>query len=65
MVGALAGHLGGHLDATDAGVALMGNLLVRLRPGLIRLPSFTFTPWERIPGENYRMRRLPLSFRHS
>src|SRR5688500_15670132 len=51
LVGELCGEIGNSVHETDAGVALMGNLPFRLRPGLIRLPSFTFTPWERIPNE--------------
>ena len=29
----------------------MGNLPFRLRSDLIRVPSFSFTPWERLPNE--------------
>jgi hypothetical protein len=50
-VGVLCHRLGTWADETDAGVALMGNFPYRLASGLIRLPSFSFTPWERFPNE--------------
>jgi Uma2 family endonuclease len=50
IVGALCGDLARFVDENELGVCLMGNLPFRLRPGLIRVPSFSFTPWERFPN---------------
>lgn len=49
VVGALAGRVGRFVEERNLGVCLMGNLPFRLRPGLVRVPSFTFTPWEKFP----------------
>jgi Uma2 family endonuclease len=50
IVGSLVGHVGCFVKERDLGVCLMGNMPFRLRPGLVRAPSFSFTPWERFPG---------------
>ena len=50
FVGSLIGHVGNFVEEHGLGVCLMGNMPFRLRPGLIRVPSFSFTPWERFPG---------------
>jgi Uma2 family endonuclease len=51
IVGALIGHIGNFVEERELGVCLMGNMPFRLRPDLIRIPSFSFTPWERFPNE--------------
>jgi Uma2 family endonuclease len=51
IVGALIRSVDQFVEEHELGVCLMGNLPFRLRPDLIRIPSFTFTPWERFPDE--------------
>jgi Uma2 family endonuclease len=51
IIGALIGHVGRFVDERELGVCLMGNLPFRLRSDLIRIPSFSFTPWERFPND--------------
>jgi hypothetical protein len=51
VVGALCGHIGRFVEEHELGVCLMGNLPYRLRADLIRVPSFSFTPWNRFPNE--------------
>lgn len=50
IVGALCSRVLGFVDAHELGLCLMGNLPFRLHPDLIRIPSFSFTPWERFPN---------------
>jgi hypothetical protein len=51
IVGALCKFVGDFVEERDLGVCLMGNVPFRLRPDLIRVPSFSFTPWKRFPNE--------------
>jgi Uma2 family endonuclease len=50
IVGSIIGHVGRFVEDHSLGVCLMGNLPFRLRPDLIRVPSFSFTPWDRFPN---------------
>jgi Uma2 family endonuclease len=43
--------LGRHVEERDAGVLLDGVCPIRLGPGIIRRPSLSFTPWDRLPNE--------------
>jgi Uma2 family endonuclease len=51
IIGSLCGLVGHFVEEHELGVCLMGNLPFRLRSDLIRVPSFSFTPWERLPNE--------------
>jgi Uma2 family endonuclease len=51
ILSAIALHVYQFVDELDLGVCLPGNMPFRLRPDLIRIPSFSFTPWERFPNE--------------
>lgn len=56
ILGALACRVGQFVDEHDLGACFAGNLPYRLRPDLIRVPSFSFAPWEEfdwgeVPGE--------------
>jgi Uma2 family endonuclease len=51
IVGSLCEHVGRFVDEHELGVCLMGTIPFRLRPDLIRVPSFSFTPWERFPND--------------
>lgn len=50
IVGALCGDLARFVHEHELGVCLIGNMPFRLRPGLIRVPSFSYTPWARFPN---------------
>jgi Uma2 family endonuclease len=43
--------LGNFVDEADLGIVLGADGMLRLAPGLIRIPDVSFIPWERIPGE--------------
>jgi Uma2 family endonuclease len=51
ILGTLIGQIGRFVEERELGVCLLGNLPFRLRPDLIRVPSFSFTPWERLPNQ--------------
>jgi Uma2 family endonuclease len=40
----------GFLDKNDLGIGLGASAMYRLKPGLVRIPDFTFVSWERLPG---------------
>ena len=46
--------LGRFLDEYDLGLVLGADTMLRLAPGLVRLPDVSFFSWDRVPG-----RRLP------
>ena len=37
-------------DATDYGMVLAPDGILRLMPGLVRIPDVSFTRWDRLPG---------------
>jgi Uma2 family endonuclease len=43
--------LGNFVDEDDLGIVLGADGMLRLRPGLVRIPDVSFIPWHRIPGE--------------
>jgi Uma2 family endonuclease len=47
---ALGRFLGNFVDKEDLGIVLGADGMIRLEPGLIRIPDASFIPWERIPG---------------
>ena len=51
ILGALARHVGRIVDEHDLGACFAGNLPYRLRPDLIRVPWFSFAPWEQFPDD--------------
>jgi Uma2 family endonuclease len=51
ILGALARAVGRFVDEHDLGPCFAGNLPYRLRPDLIRVPSFAYAPWERFPDD--------------
>lgn len=67
MLGCGAGVLSARLlcrlwksvEDEDAGVVLPGTVAFRIRDGLILRPSCTFTPWERLPGEELPDEKVP------
>ena len=50
----LSSFLWRFLEEHDLGIALGADTMLRLAPGLVRLPDVSFFSWERFPG-----RRLP------
>lgn len=50
LVGELIGRLGNWVHEYDGGVLLNGLCPIRLKPGLIRRPSLSYTPWDHFPG---------------
>lgn len=51
ILGSLVGQLGRFVDEHDLGACFAGSLPYRLRPDLIRVPSFSFAPWEQFPDD--------------
>ena len=43
--------LGLHVDELDSGVVLGADGMLRLEPGLVRIPDVSFISWDNIPGE--------------
>jgi Uma2 family endonuclease len=43
--------LGNFVDEDDLGIVLGADGMLRLGPGLVRIPDASFIPWERVPGE--------------
>lgn len=48
---AILQNVGPFVKTHDLGVCLHGCKPFRLRSNLIRIPSFTFTPWQRLPNQ--------------
>ena len=46
--------LGGHVEENDLGIALGADGMMRLAPGLVRIPDVAFISWQRLPE-----RRIP------
>jgi Uma2 family endonuclease len=46
--------LGGHVADNDLGIALGADGMMRLAPGLVRIPDVAFISWQRLP-----QRRIP------
>jgi Uma2 family endonuclease len=52
----LLGHLlGKYLDQDPRGIGLNPDALLRISPGLIRMPDLSFISWDKLPG-----RKVPL-----
>jgi Uma2 family endonuclease len=52
----LLGHLlGQYLDRNKRGIGLNRDALLRISPGLIRMPDLSFISWDKLPG-----RKVPL-----
>jgi Uma2 family endonuclease len=50
-LGSLVGHaVLTYLDLHDLGVGFAAAAMYRLKPGLVRIPDFTFVAWDRLPG---------------
>ena len=50
----IARLLGGHAEEHDLGIALGADGMMRLAPGLVRIPDVAFISWQRLPE-----RRIP------
>lgn len=50
LAGLLLQHLNNFLDAHDLGITAGADGMMRLAPGLVRIPDVSFVRWERIPG---------------
>ncbi len=46
--------LGNFIAKGDLGIVLGADGMIRLEPGLVRIPDVSFIPWERIPGEEVK-----------
>jgi Uma2 family endonuclease len=47
----IARLVGNFVDERDLGIVLGADGMLRLMPGLVRIPDVSFIPWENIPGE--------------
>ncbi len=45
----IARILGGHVEDNDLGIALGADGMMRLAPGLVRIPDVSFISWQRLP----------------
>jgi Uma2 family endonuclease len=47
----LLGHLiGSYLDQNDLGACLTADGMMRIAPGLVRIPDLSFISWDKLPG---------------
>jgi Uma2 family endonuclease len=46
----IARLLGNFIAKEDLGIVLGADGMIRLEPGLVRIPDVSFIPWQRIPG---------------
>jgi Uma2 family endonuclease len=51
LAGVVLRLLGNYVDTADLGVVLGADGMLRLMPGLVRIPDVSFIPWDRIPNE--------------
>jgi Uma2 family endonuclease len=51
LAGEVIRMLGNFNNEKDLGVVLGADGMIRLEPGLVRIPDVSFIPWEVIPGE--------------
>jgi Uma2 family endonuclease len=51
LAGVILQTLGIVVEENDLGVLLPGDGMLRLEPGLVRIPDVTFISWDNIPGE--------------
>lgn len=50
LAGLILHYLWAYLDEHDLGTALGADGMVRLMPGLVRIPDVSFIRWEQLPG---------------
>jgi Uma2 family endonuclease len=55
----LGRHLGTFVDRHDLGVVVGADGMMRLAPGLVRIPDVSFLAWDRIPGREVTDEPLP------
>jgi Uma2 family endonuclease len=51
LAGVIVRLLGNHVEVDDLGIVLPGDGMLRLEPGLVRIPDVSFISWDNIPGE--------------
>jgi Uma2 family endonuclease len=55
----LAGQIQHYLDQNDLGNVAGANGIVRLMPGMLRIPDVSFVSWERVPEEGELSKPVP------
>jgi Uma2 family endonuclease len=50
---ALAREIGNFIEDDDLGVVLGADAMLRLAPGLVRMPDVSYVAWDRIPGGRF------------
>lgn len=50
LAGYILHRVWSHLEKSDLGIALGADGMLRLAPGLVRIPDVSFISWERLPG---------------
>ena len=55
----LGRHLGTFVDQHDLGVVVGPDGMMRMAPGLVRLPDVAFLAWDRFPGREVTYEPLP------
>jgi Uma2 family endonuclease len=54
------GHLvASHVDENDLGVCVGANGMMRIAPGLVRIPDVSFITWDRLPGRESPQEPIP------
>jgi Uma2 family endonuclease len=51
-------HLGNYLAAHDLGICLGADGMMRIAPGLVRIPDLAFISWDRLP--NHEVPKTPI-----
>jgi Uma2 family endonuclease len=53
LASALAREIGNFIEDADLGVVLGADAMLRLAPGLVRMPDVSFVSWDKIPGGEF------------
>jgi Uma2 family endonuclease len=53
LAGEIARLLGNFVHKDDLGVVLPADGMLRLMPGLVRIPDVSYIPWKQIPNEEF------------
>jgi Uma2 family endonuclease len=51
--------IGWHVDQNDQGVCVGADGMMRIAPGLVRIPDLSFIAWDRLPGREVPTEPIP------
>src|SRR4051794_26873693 len=55
----LGAHLGNYLATHDLGFCLGADGMMRIAPGLVRIPDLSFISWDRVPDHEVPQKPIP------